>query len=153
MRTLIKFRQHIEQTRPELVARYKQELIAEMRADDEKRLAEFKAKQPTAPAHDTVTKHDERNTMLNKAKISLQTIKNVIDTMPDNHPNKQRAIDSYNEKLQSFERMSDDELRQVTANMPDTVVNKQTDVVIQAPTTDQIRTRGDNALSVAYFAF
>ena len=137
-----KARQQLEQTRPELVARYKQELIAEMRADDEKRLAEFKAKQPTAPAHDTVTKHDERNTMLNKAKISLQTIKNVIDTMPDNHPNKQRAIDSYNEKLQSFERMSDDELRQVTASMPDIKANKAPEAVIKAPTTEQDPNKG-----------
>ena len=137
-----KARQQLEQTRPELVARYKQELIAEMRADDEKRLAEFKAKQPTAPAHDTVTKHDERNTMLNKAKISLQTIKNVIDTMPDNHPNRAKALDSYNQRLQSFERMSDEQLRQATQNMPDTVANKTPEAVIKAPTTDQDSDKG-----------
>ena len=135
-----KAREQIEQTRPELVARYKQELIAEMRADDEKRLAEFKAKQPTA--HDTVTKHDERNTMLNKAKISLQTIKNVIDTMPDNHPNRAKALDSYNQRLQSFERMSDEQLRQVTATMPDTVANKTPETVIKAPTTEQDPNKG-----------
>lgn len=74
--------------------------------------------------------------MLNKAKISLQTIKNVIDTMPDNHPNRAKALDSYNQRLQSFERMSDDELRQVTANMPDIKANKAPTVDIKAPTTD-----------------
>ena len=75
----------------------------------------------------------ERETMLGKAKISLQTIKNVIDTMPDGEK-KTKAIDSYNEKLQSFEKMSDDELRQVTASMPDTVANKTPEAVIKAPT-------------------
>lgn len=76
----------------------------------------------------------QRETMLGKAKISLQTIKNVIDTMPDNHPNRAKALDSYNQRLQSFERMSDDELRQVTASMPDTVANKTPEAVIKAPT-------------------
>lgn len=84
----------------------------------------------------------QRETMLGKAKISLQTIKNVIDTMPDNHPNKQRAIDSYNEKLQSFEKMSDEQLRQATQNMPDTVANKTPEAVIKAPTTDQDQNKG-----------
>ena len=93
--------------------------------------------QPQTPSHDP-----EREQMLLKAKISLQTIKNVIDTMPDNHPNRAKALDSYNQRLQSFERMSDDELRQVTANMPDIVVNKAPTVDIKAPsqnTPDQVR--------------
>ena len=93
--------------------------------------------QPQTPSHDP-----EREQMLLKAKISLQTIKNVIDAMPNHHPNKQRAIDSYNEKLQSFERMSDDELRQTTEKMPDIVVNKAPTVDIKAPsqnTPDQVR--------------
>ncbi len=84
----------------------------------------------------------QRETMLNKAKISLQTIKNVIDTMPDNHPNRAKALDSYNQRLQSFERMSDEQLRQVTATMPDTVANKTPETVIKAPTTEQDPNKG-----------
>lgn len=77
-----------------------------------------------------------RDEMLLKAKISLQTLKNVIDTMPDGHPSKAKALDSYNQRLQEYERMSDDELRQATSNMPDIVANKAPTIDIKAPTTD-----------------
>lgn len=130
----------VEQARQTLIDRARQRELERQQAKATQNRTE-----PSSPIVDSGLRSDrvfeqpepqptqEREQMLLKAKISLQTIKNVIDAMPNHHPNKQRAIDSYNEKLQSFERMSDDELRQTTEKMPDIVVNKAPTVDIKAP--------------------
>lgn len=126
----LKADEHIKQHDRPFYDEYIQAYTEQLRKDgyfDSKPSSVTKAPSPVAI---------ERETMLGKAKISLQTIKNVIDTMPDNHPNRAKALDSYNQRLQSFEKMSDEQLRQATQNMPDIVANKTPEAVIKAPSTD-----------------
>lgn len=126
---IIKADEHIKKHERPFYDEYMKAYAEKLRQDgyfDSKPSAVTKAPSPVAI---------ERETMLGKAKISLQTIKNVIDTMPEGEK-KNKAIDSYNEKLQSFEKMSDEQLRQATQNMPDTVANKTPEAVIKAPSTD-----------------
>lgn len=120
-----KARQQLEQTRPELVQAVKDEYLAEVRADEQRRLEQYRATKAT-----TAPKVSESE-LSDKAKIGLQTIKNVINAMP-NGEKKDKA-------MAEFERTkatATDEQLQALAQL-DVKVNKQPDIVIQAPSQSQ----------------
>jgi hypothetical protein len=124
-----KARQQLEQTRPDLVQRVKDEYLAEVRADEQRRLEQYRANKAT-----TAPKVSERE-LSDKARIGLQTIKNVIDAMPDGDK-KTKAMAEFERTQATATNAQLEALAQV-----DVKVNKQTDVVIQAPSTDQDKGR------------
>lgn len=124
-----KARQQLEQTRPDLVQRVKDEYLAEVRADEQRRLEQYRATKAT-----TAPKVSERE-LSDKARIGLQTIKNVIDAMPDGDK-KTKAMAEFERTQATATNVQLEALAQV-----DVKVNKQTDVVIQAPSTDQDKGR------------
>ena len=125
-----KARQQLEQTRPDLVQRVKDEYLAEVRADEQRRLEQYRANKAT-----TAPKVSESE-LSDKARIGLQTIKNVIDAMPDGDK-KTKAMTEFERTQATATNAQLEQLAQV-----DVKVNKQTDVVIQAPSTDQDSDKG-----------
>ena len=125
-----KARQQLEQTRPELVQAVKDEYLAEVRADEQRRLQQYRATKAT-----TAPKVSESE-LSDKARIGLQTIKNVIDAMPDGDK-KTKAMAEFERTQATATNAQLEQLAQV-----DVKVNKQTDVVIQAPYTDQDESKG-----------
>ena len=125
-----KARQQLEQTRPRLVQAVKDEYLAEVRADEQRRLEQYRATKAT-----TAPKVSESE-LSEKAKIALQTLKNVIDAMPDGTA-KDEAMRQFEHTKATATNAQLEQLAQV-----DVKVNKQTDVVIQAPTTEQDPNKG-----------
>lgn len=125
-----KARQQLEQTRPRLVQAVKDEYLAEVRADEQRRLEQYRATKAT-----TAPKVSESE-LSDKARIGLQTIKNVIDAMPDGDK-KTKAMAEFEHTQATATNAQLEQLAQV-----DVKVNKQTDVVIQAPYTDQDESKG-----------
>ena len=120
-----KARQQLEQTRPELVQAVKDEYLAEVRADEQRRFEQYRAtKATTAP---TVTERE----LSDKAKIGLQTLKNVINAMP-NGEKKDKAMAEFEHTQATATMQQLEALAQL-----DVKVNKKPDIVIQQPTQSQ----------------
>lgn len=120
-----KARQQLEQTRPELVQAVKDEYLAEVRADEQRRLEQYRATKAT-----TAPKVSESE-LSDKAKIGLQTIKNVINAMP-NGEKKDKAMAEFERTKATATNAQLEALAQL-----DVKVNKQPDIVIQAPNQSQ----------------
>ena len=103
----------------------KDEYLAEVRADEQRRFEQYRAtKATTAP---TVTERE----LSDKAKIGLQTLKNVINAMP-NGEKKDKAMAEFEHTQATATNAQLEALAQL-----DVKVNKQPDIVIQAPNQSQ----------------